>query len=207
MDDGTTVTVAEFGRTVESLFTRAGFHAQQADAIARIITAAERDGAKSHDIYRIEDCLRTLATGKVSPDARPEPIDEGSAVIRVEAGAGFSPAAFKLGLPVLAGRADKPGLAALAVDGCVHSSALWPEVETLAARGLAGPAMAQPQKGPVPWAQGRPAQTAAGFSVMPEIARPAGGPAAWRQASPESRPAIRARPGRGHARGRAPRPG
>lgn len=141
MDDSTMVTVAELGRMVESLFMRAGFNAQQADAIARIITAAERDDAKSHGIYRIEGCLRTLAAGKVSPDARPELIDEGSAVIRVGAGGGFSPAAFELGLPALAGRAEKLGLAALVINDCVHYSALWPEVEALAARGLAGLAM------------------------------------------------------------------
>ncbi|MEF9605829.1 Ldh family oxidoreductase, partial [Paracoccus sp. PXZ] len=65
MGEVTMVSVAELGRMVESIFMRAGFTAQQADAIARIITAAERDGAKSHGIYRIEGCLRTLAAGKV----------------------------------------------------------------------------------------------------------------------------------------------
>ncbi|ABL69052.1 Ldh family oxidoreductase [Paracoccus denitrificans] len=141
MDDVTMVSVAELGRMVESIFMRAGFNAQQADAIARIITAAERDGAKSHGIYRIEGCLRTLAAGKVSSGARPELIDEGSAVIRVAADGGFSPAAFELGLPALAGRAEKLGLAALVINDCVHFSALWPEVEAVASRGLAGLAM------------------------------------------------------------------
>ncbi|QRZ12173.1 Ldh family oxidoreductase [Paracoccus methylovorus] len=141
MGEKTMVSVAELGRMVESIFMRAGFNAQQADAITRIITAAERDGAKSHGVYRIEGCLRTLAAGKVSPDARPELIDEGSAVIRVAADGGFSPAAFDLGLPALAARAEKLGLAALVINDCVHYSALWPEVEALTARGLAGLAM------------------------------------------------------------------
>ncbi|RDW12835.1 Ldh family oxidoreductase [Paracoccus thiocyanatus] len=141
MDDKTMVTVAELGRMVESIFMRAGFNAQQAVAIARIITAAERDGAKSHGIYRIEGCLRTLAAGKVLAHARPELIDEGSGVIRVLADGGFSPAALDLGLPVLTARAEKLGLAALVINDCVHYSALWPEVEALAERGLAGLAM------------------------------------------------------------------
>jgi len=138
MDGTTRVAVAELGRMVEAAFMRAGFNAQQAGAIARVIAAAERDGAKSHGIYRIEGCLRTLAAGKVSPDARPELVDDGGAVIRVLAGGGFAPAAFDLGLPALAARAEKLGLAALAINDCVHYSALWPEVEALAERGLAG---------------------------------------------------------------------
>ena len=100
-----------------------------------------RVGAKSHGIYRIEGCLRTVKAGKVAPDAEPALHDDGSAVVRVAAGGGFSCAAFELGAPVLADRARRLGLAALVINDCVHFSALWPEVETLTGMGLAALAM------------------------------------------------------------------
>ena len=126
---------------IEAIFARAGLAPLHAAALARVIAAGERDGAKSHGLYRIEGCLRTLAAGKVSPDAVPELLDDGSAVIRVLAGGAFSPAAFELGAPLLAERARAQGLAALVINDCVHFSALWPEVEALAAEGLAALAL------------------------------------------------------------------
>ena len=82
-----------------------------------------------------------MAAGKVSPDAQPKLIDDGSGVVRVDADAGFSPAAFALGAPVLAERAEKLGVAALVINNCTHFSALWPEIETLTGMGLAAMAM------------------------------------------------------------------
>lgn len=125
---------------VEEILGKSGM-TRQAASVARVIVAGERDACKSHGIYRIEGCLRTLKAGKVSPDAEPRLIDDGSAVIRVDAQGGFSPLAFETGAPVLAERARSLGLAALVVNDCTHFSALWPEVEDLTARGLAALAM------------------------------------------------------------------
>lgn len=123
---------------VEAIFQRAGMNAVQAGALARVITAGERDGCKSHGIYRIEGALRTLKAGKVRGDALPalQP-GAGGAIVRVDAQRGFSNPAFELGLPVLVDRARDLGLAALVVNDCTHFAALWPEVEALTAQGLA----------------------------------------------------------------------
>ena len=127
---------------VHAIFTAGGLNETQARAVTRVIVAGERDGAKSHGIYRIEGALRTVKAGKVEPDAMPalSPAN-GSAVVRVDARGGFAPAAFDLGLPALVESARRHGLAALVINDCTHFAALWPEVEALAAEGLAGLAM------------------------------------------------------------------
>lgn len=133
-----TLSVEDLRRRVEGIFLRAGMTVGQAAPLSRVIAAGERDGCKAHGIYRIEGVLRTLKAGKVSGTAQPV-LDEGTsgAIVRVNAGGGFSSAAFDLGLPVLAERARDLGLAALVVNDCAHFSALWPEVEAVASHGLA----------------------------------------------------------------------
>ncbi len=133
-----TITIEALQARVEAIFRRAGMNPVQAGALARVITAGERDGCKSHGIYRIEGALRTLKAGKVRGDARPvlDPAMTG-AIVRVNAGGGFSNPAFELGLPVLADRARDLGLAALVVNDGTHFSALWPEVEAVTGQGLA----------------------------------------------------------------------
>ncbi len=76
---------------IETIFRQAGMNAVQAASLSRVIAAGERDGCKSHGIYRIEGVLRTLKAGKVKGAAEPE-LDPGSdgAVVRVNAQGGFS---------------------------------------------------------------------------------------------------------------------
>lgn len=125
-------------RRVRAILERAGLNAAQAAALARVITAGERDACKSHGIYRIEGILRTVKAGKVRRDALPRLVTEEGAVIRVDAGGGFSSPAFDLGLPYLITRAEALGIAAMVINDCTHFSALWPEVEAITDRGLAG---------------------------------------------------------------------
>ncbi|QCO57486.1 Ldh family oxidoreductase (plasmid) [Pseudorhodobacter turbinis] len=136
-----TLTPDELTSKVVAIFRAAGFSAQQAGPIAGVIVAGERDACKSHGIYRIEGCLRTLKHGKVVPDAVPTLTQDESAIVRVDAKGGFANAAFEMGAPVLAERAKALGLAALVINDCTHFSALWPEVEALTERGLAAIAM------------------------------------------------------------------
>ena len=137
----TTLTIAALQDLVARIFRRAGLSETQAAAVARTITAGERDACKSHGIYRIEGNLRTLRAGKVNPVAVPVLRDDGSAVLRVDAQGGFSPLAFDIGAPALADRARQLGLAALVINDCTHFSALWPEVEALIDLGLAALAL------------------------------------------------------------------
>jgi LDH2 family malate/lactate/ureidoglycolate dehydrogenase len=141
MPDQTPVSVDALQERVTAIFTRCGVRAPSAEAVAKVIVAGERDNCKSHGIYRIEGCLRVLAAGKVEGGAVPRVHDSGKAVIEVDAGGGFSNPAFDAAVDVLAARARETGLAALVIRDCLHFSALWHDVEALAARGLAGLSM------------------------------------------------------------------
>lgn len=134
----TTISLQDLDARITAILRRAGMNPTQSEALARTIGAGERDGCKSHGIYRIEGVLRTLKAGKV--DGQAEPVmaaDDGKAVIRVDARRGFSTPAFELALPRLVSRARDLGLAAMVINDCTHFSALWPEVEAVTGHGLA----------------------------------------------------------------------
>lgn len=141
MDHDIIMRVEELSDTVTEIFVRAGVVPVQATALSRVITEAERDACKSHGIYRIAGCLRTIKAGKVDPLAEPIVNDDGSGILRVDARGGFSCAGFDMGSSVLAERAKTLGVAAMVINDCVHFSALWPEVEVLTGLGVAALAM------------------------------------------------------------------
>ncbi len=127
---------------VEAILAGAGLNPVQAGAVARTHVAAERDGCKSHGIYRLDGALRTIRAGRVRTDAIAERVPGGPpGIVRVNAGGGFASPALELGLPALVEAARAGGIAALAINDAVHFAALWPEIETLAEAGLAGLAM------------------------------------------------------------------
>ncbi len=138
MSENSILAVSDLRARVEAIFRGAGLNTIQAAALARVIVAGERDACKSHGIYRIEGALRTVKAGKVKPDAVPDlDLNEGSAIVKVNAEGGFANTAFEVALPALAERARKLGLAALVINDCTHFSALWPEVEAVTNEGLA----------------------------------------------------------------------
>ncbi|MFT8675769.1 MAG: Ldh family oxidoreductase [Acetobacter sp.] len=142
MSASTLLSITALHARVEAILLKAGVNPAQAGAVARVITAGERDACKSHGIYRIEGILRTIKAGKVRVDAVPELVPApGSAIVRVNAGGGFANPAFELGLPELVERTRSLGLAAMVINDCGHFSALWPEAEALTEQGLAAMVM------------------------------------------------------------------
>lgn len=138
----TRVTTEALQQQIEAIFAAAGFNAAQGGAMARVLTAGERDHCKSHGIYRIEGTLRTAMAGKVNVSAEPVVApDDGSALVRADAKGGFANAAFELALPALVEKARRLGMAALVINDCTHLAALWPEVEAITAHGLAAMVM------------------------------------------------------------------
>ncbi|MEX4004989.1 Ldh family oxidoreductase [Paraburkholderia sp. EG285A] len=123
------------------VLTSNGMGADHANAIAKVITAGQRDECHSHGIYRLIVCVKSLRDGKLNGHARPLVQDVSPAAVRVNADFGYSQLAFEMGLPVLVEKARTVGIAALAINDCFHFSALWPEVEAIAAEGLAALAM------------------------------------------------------------------
>lgn len=135
------ISVEALHQRVQSIFLSCGFTPQNAEAVTDVIVAGERDQCKSHGIYRIEGCLRVIKEGMVKPDAIPDIVDTGKAVIEVDANAGFSNPAFFAAKDTLVARAKETGLAALVIRDCLHFSALWHDVEALAKEGLAALSM------------------------------------------------------------------
>lgn len=139
---GVTLDLAALEARVQAVLEAGGFGAVQAAALARVVAAAERDGSKSHGLYRLDGMLASARAGIVDPRAEPALLpDDGTAIVRVDAGFGFASAALELGAPLVAERAKALGIAALVVNDCAHLSALWPEVEALTGRGLAAIAL------------------------------------------------------------------
>ncbi|WP_039883422.1 Ldh family oxidoreductase [Achromobacter piechaudii] len=123
------------------VLSRNGFSPEHASAIARTITAAQRDDCQSHGMYRLIGCVRTLQSGLVSPSALPVITHPTAAVVQVDAQRAYSLLAFQEGLPHLVEKTRRNGVAVLAINNCFHFSALWPEVEAIAQHGLAAVAM------------------------------------------------------------------
>lgn len=121
--------------TLEALRAH-GVSPDQARTVAETVTAAERDDCKSHGLFRVPGYIRSVRSGKVTPDAVPVLADLAPGVIQVDGRNGFAPLALEVGREPLAARARSQGIAALAVTNAYHFAALWPEVEALAAMGL-----------------------------------------------------------------------
>ncbi|MEX6501752.1 Ldh family oxidoreductase [Pseudomonas zhanjiangensis] len=113
-----------------------GFSEPHVQAVAATVLACERDGYSTHGLYRLVACVHALKAGKVVADAVPEMIDQAPAIVRVDARGGFSQLAFRAGVPALLAKARQAGIAALAINHCVHFSALWVEIEELTEAGL-----------------------------------------------------------------------
>ena len=135
------MTLAEAARLALRVLVQNGLSAPHAEAVARVIVAGQRDACASHGMYRLLSCVQAIRHGKVSPDAVPTIEQRSAAVVVVDAHRGFSPLAFETGTPHLIEKAAKTGVAALVINNCYHFSALWPEVEALAAHGVSALAM------------------------------------------------------------------
>ncbi len=130
------LTLIEAHALAESILLHNGFNLAHARAVATTVTAGERDGCASHGLYRVLGCVNSLRAGKVSATADPQVINQAPSIVRVDAGGGFSQLAFQAGLPLLIEKTRANGIAALAINHCVHFSALWVEIEQLTAAGL-----------------------------------------------------------------------
>ena len=130
------LTLAQAYELAESILLHNGFNAPHARALSATVLAGERDGCASHGLYRVLGCVNSLRAGKVSADAEPQVIDQAPSIVRVDAAGGFSQLAFQAGLPLLQAKTRANGIAALAINHCVHFSALWVEIEQLTAAGL-----------------------------------------------------------------------
>lgn len=135
----------------------AGLSPEQAQPVARVITAGERDECHSHGLYRLPGCVETIQSPKFVPDAVPDIVETSAAVVHADAGYGYSLLAFDRALPLVEQKAKSVGVCILAINNCFHFSALWPEIEAITEKGLAAIAMTPSHSWVAPAGGTRPA--------------------------------------------------
>lgn len=118
-----------------------GYAADHADAITRNVVKVQMGDEHAHGLYRLLDCVERVRQKKVDPKAKPVEVGNEGSVIRMDAHGGYSLLAFEMGLPKLMDRARQQGIAALSIHHTFHCSALWTDVEAIAAEGLVGIAL------------------------------------------------------------------
>ena len=126
---------------IEELASRAfldnGCDDANAEALTRTVVAAERDGSRSHGLFRIPGYVASLRSGKVDGHADPSVERTTPACVIVDGDGGFAPLAIERGIPVLAQAAAENGVAIMSIVATHHFAALWHETEALAAHNLA----------------------------------------------------------------------
>jgi len=125
---------------IEALATEAlqasNVNAGNAQAVARSIAAAERDGQQIVGLSYLPTYCDHAACGKVDGNATPELRELSAAAIQVDARTGFAHPALSLGLPALARAARRQGIGILVVGNSYACGSLGYFVETLAEEGL-----------------------------------------------------------------------
>lgn len=132
----------ELYHLVSDVLEVGGLSKAHAEAMANTIAMGEQDQCKSHGIYRVAGILKTLRAGLANGQAEPILQDyPNKPIFKINAQGGFSPLAFHQGIGLLVEKTKKYGIAAMAINDCVHFSALWAEVETLTTHHVAAIAM------------------------------------------------------------------
>ncbi len=130
------VPVAQIHRVARDALERAGCDRDNAQAVAGVMSRAERDGAASHGLFRLPGYLASLHSGKVDGHARPGVVSLAPSVVRVDGHGGFAPLAMQQARLSIGPLARTQGLAAAAVVNVHHFSALWVDIEDLVQDGL-----------------------------------------------------------------------
>lgn len=136
MGETTILALDEIRQLALQVLLQHGFSDNQAASIAETVTAAERDGCRSHGLFRIAFYVAALKNPSANAQAEPILHVSDSSVVHVDALQGFCPLALRTGLPALVDKARLHGTASLAIHNTYNIAALWPEVESLAEQGL-----------------------------------------------------------------------
>lgn len=136
-----TLSVREVFQLSLQVLHLAGLSREQAEPVARVITAGERDECYSHGLYRLPGCVETIGSPNFVRNAVPTIVETSTAVVHADAAFGYSLLAFDRALPIVERKAKSSGVCILAINNCFHFSALWPEIEAITDKGLAVIAM------------------------------------------------------------------
>ena len=179
--DQVKLTLEEVFNLAKTALMANGCDEANASAVARNMRAAERDGCKSHGLFRVPGYVKSLKAGKINGKAVPQMTQTGPCVIQVDGDMGVAPLALEMGRGPLIKAARGQGMAALAIKRTHHYAALWPETEALAEHGLVAMAFVNSPPYMAPAGGKKPF-----FGTNPMAfawPRPGGGAMVWDQAS------------------------
>jgi len=134
--DGHTLSFTELVDILARVFERHGTSSEVASVLADNCARAERDGAKSHGVFRVPGYLSTLKSGYVNGHAQVAVESVAGGFIRVDAGNGFAQPALARARQPLMQAAAKNGIALAAIRNSHHFGALWQDVEPFASEGF-----------------------------------------------------------------------
>ena len=97
MNDTVHLSLGEVQALALRVLRHHGIIEAQVQAMARVMTAGERDHCHSHGLFRLLTCSQSLREGKVARDALPTVEHRSPALVAVDAQCNFSPLAFELG--------------------------------------------------------------------------------------------------------------
>lgn len=132
----TSLSLDEIFELAKKTLLAAGANEENADAVAQTVLQAERDGSRSHGLFRIPGYVASLKSGKVNGNANPSLTNRTPVSLHCDGDLGYAPLAHRRSLAALAGAALKNGVAVLSITRTHHFAALWPETEHLARQGL-----------------------------------------------------------------------
>lgn len=133
-----TLTLDEIQSLGETTLAANGCNAENAAAVARTMTAAQRDGAQSHGLFRLPAYVKGLRGGGANGTADPTIEKVAPGVLKVHGQEGYAPLAIERAKAPLIALAKEQGIAMCGLVRIRHFAALWPEVEMLAEQGLVG---------------------------------------------------------------------
>jgi delta1-piperideine-2-carboxylate reductase len=158
-----------------------GMSGDNARIVAAVVAAAERDGARSHGLFRIPGYIGTLRSGWVNGNSVPDVKDAAPGVVATDADNGYSQVALAASRPLLLEKARRNGIALLAIRNSHHFAALWPDVEPFAAAGFLALSFVNTRSRVAPWGA---AKRLLGTNPMAfACPRPNAPPMVWDQAS------------------------
>jgi delta1-piperideine-2-carboxylate reductase len=133
-----------------AIFRKHGCNDEVATILAANMAGAERDGAHSHGIFRVNGNLGSLDSGWVDGKAVPVLDDVAPGMLRGDGRNGFSLPLLEAARAPLMAKAKTNGIAVLTVRNAHHFSAVWPDIEPFAREGFVALAMVNSMASVVP---------------------------------------------------------
>jgi len=116
----------------------AGTRPESAQALARAVRGAERDGIRSHGLMYVPTYCEHVRCGKVDGTAVPEVTQSSASALQVDARTGFAHPAIDAGFAQLVPLAKANGCAGMTIRNSYNCGVLGYHVERLAESGLVG---------------------------------------------------------------------